>query len=226
MHNDRFVASRSGSLMRGIALATGLAFAAAGVTAQAAVVNWEDIAVGVGVNSIGGDRVSGGFNFDSTANHTHLVHDTSGVDAFNGTTTLQSDDNNGASALIMTVVGGGTFSLNKLDIGEGFAWATQGATVVRVTGVPSAGPALVMDITIDGIFDAGGPGNDFQTILFGAGWTNLVSVSFDGFAGPSIRVFLLDNIEVNAVPLPATPLLLALGLCAFGMVRGRGNSQS
>ena len=45
------------------------------VMASAATITFEDIAVGAGVNDIGGDRVSGGFQFDSLTNHTHLTND-------------------------------------------------------------------------------------------------------------------------------------------------------
>lgn len=191
-------------------------------SAQATLINMEDIAVAVGANIISGDRVSQGFNFDSSTDHTHLVHDTGGVDAWNGTTTLQTDDNSGAATLRMSKVGGGAFSLGSLQLGEGFASAGQGATTVHIVGNLPGGGTITMDVLMDGIFDQGGPLNDFQTVSFGAGWGTLSSVDFSATAGPSIRVFLLDNIEVGAaVPVPGTIALVLGGLAALRVSRRR-----
>jgi hypothetical protein len=192
-----------------IALAAGLAFFPA--VTSAATITFEDLAVASGVNDIGGDQVSGGFLFNSLTNHTHLTNDTFG--ASNGTTYLITDNFNGENPLTMTPVGGGTFSLLSVDFSE---WidASEAASQIRITGVGGSGPS--MTITLDGIFDGVGGQADFETVLFGAGWSNLTAVIFDGVAGGTTgnQYFGIDNLVVDAevVPEPASLLLLGGGL--------------
>src|SRR5262245_40840959 len=80
------------------------------------VVNFEDIAVPRGGNSIGGDRTSGGFRFDSSTNHTHMINGFNNAD--NGSTNLALDDSAGANVLTVSRLDSLPFSLLALDVGE------------------------------------------------------------------------------------------------------------
>jgi hypothetical protein len=207
------------SLLALAAGATLVAFSAPTLAAPV-VIDFEDLAVSVGTNSIGGDRVSRGFTLDSSSNHTHLVHDTPIFNAWNGTTTLQVDNNDGANVLSVSRTDSTAFSLLSVDLGEGAA-DTGNASVVRVTGHILGGGTVVRDIRLDGVFDQSGPLNDFQTELFGAGWGNLSSVDFVGLSGAGVLNYLLDNIATGdgSVPLPGTLALVALGLALVPAAR-------
>lgn len=186
---------------------------------SAAIIDFEDIGVATGVNSIGGDRVSGGFVFDSSTDHTHLINDN--FLSFNGTTWLRTDGNSGATVLTMSQVGGGTFSLGSLDLTEGTG-TSQIATTVRVTGFLSGGGSIMTDLTMDLIHDGAGGANDFQSFSFGSGWSSLSSVTFEATAGTGDRIFALDNIDAaSAVSEPATLGLIGLSFVVLNLRRRR-----
>lgn len=198
--------------------------ALATLPAQAQNINFEDIAVAPGVNNIGGDRTSTGYLFDSSTNHTHLANNTFG--AANNSTYLVSDDFQGANTLSMSKVGGGSFSLQQLDIAE---WVNinETARTVNVTGFLFGGGTLNQTITLNLVFDGTGPLNDFQTEAF-VGWNNLTSVQFQGAGSVTgTDYYALDNIQVGAgvaaIPEFGTVASLGglLGLGALGVVRSR-----
>lgn len=200
-----------------------LALAMTSAASMAAVVDFEDIAVGNGGNSIGGDRVSGGFVFDSLANHTHLANNS--FRGNSGSTFLVTDGFAGANRTTMSAQGGSLFSISSLQLGEwndGIELATQ----VTATGNLSGGGTIQQAFTLDGVLSTGGS-NNFETFLFGAGWTNLTSVSFEATAGTGSRYWAMDNIVVNAatnnVPEPASMALLGLGLAGLAGLRRRKN---
>lgn len=182
--------------------------------ASAIVIDFEDIAVAAGVNSIGGDRISRGFSFDSSANHTHLSNDT--FSGNSGSTFLVTDDFLGANTTTVARVGGGVFSLASVDLGEwndGIALAST----ITVTGNLAGGGSIVTSFTLDGVLSAGGS-NNFETFLFGPGWTGLTSVVFDATAGAGEMYWAMDNL-VAGVPEPGALLLVASGLAALGWRR-------
>lgn len=207
------ILSRGAVLTYGIAAALGC-MALAGA-ANAAVVDFEDIAVGAGANTIGGDRVSGGFNFDSSTNHTHLGNDTSV--ASNGTTYLAVDDYNGAATITMSLVGGGTFGLTSFDIAE-WALSADWASEVRLTGNLFGGGSIVTTVSLDGIADGIGGNADFETVVLG--WSGLTSVVFDAVNGSGDLYYALDNISTE-VPEAASLGLFGLGLVGLGLAARR-----
>ena len=85
-------------------------------SAQAATINFEDIAQPPGANNIGGDQISTGFLFDSFTNHTHLANASFGVD--NGSTFLVIDDFVGTNPTTFSQIGGAPFALNSIDVAE------------------------------------------------------------------------------------------------------------
>jgi hypothetical protein len=70
---------------------------------------------------------------------------------------------------------------------------------------------------MDGIFDGGGPLNDFQTESFSGfpGWDSLSSFSMQGFGGFRGGAFAIDNMIVQQVPEPSTS---AIALFAGGAI--------
>jgi len=192
--------------------------------ANAVVINFEDIAAAPGTDFIEANETSAGFFFTSPSNHIH--RDNAGSNssfADNGSTYLLIHDNGGQNpnnALTMATVSGATFSINGLDLSEGFLGF--GADSVHVLGNLFGGGTISTDFVLDGIIDGNGPLNDFEHVSFGAGWTNLTSVTFSGVAGTvNEHAFAVDNIEVDRanVPEPSLVLLLGIGLAGLGVYK-------
>ena len=170
----------------------------------AVVIDFEDNAVSPGGNIIGSDITSGGFFFESSTNHTHLMNDAFGLG--NGTTYLVIDDFKGTQIMTISPVGGGAFSLQSIDFGEAVNETDQHATFVNVTGNFSGGGVVTKLVDLDLIFDGPGGANDFQTEFFN--WSNLVNVVLDGGGQNANSYYGIDNMSI---PEPATICLLGLG---------------
>ena len=185
--------------------------------AGAAIITFEDLAQPPGSNTIGGDRISTGFLFDINTNHSHLVNDA--FSSFNGTTWLGLDDTDGDHTLLMSRVGGGTFSLQAADFSEFFTDDNGHARLIDVTGNFAGGGTIFLVIALDLVADGPGPLNDFQTQLFGPAWTNLVSVQFIAHGGAN-DWWAIDNI-VTQVPEPGLLMLVGAGLGLAAVRRRR-----
>ena len=169
------------------------------------VIDFEDIAVPPGSSSMGGDRTSKGYMFDSSTDHTHLVNDS--FDSHNGTTWLGPDDFRGDNHISMSAVSGAVFTLLELDIGEFFG--TPNGVAVDVTGNLEGGGTVNRLIRLDDIADGAGPLDDFETIVFDSSWTGLTSVEFDAVSGGGDRWYALDNIAVSENAPPICSLAVA-----------------
>jgi hypothetical protein len=83
-------------------------------SAQAAVITFEDLPVDP-PGTFDGDRISGGFFFDSPTNHTH-VDDGTNWGADNGTTIMVIDAFGADNDIIFSQIGGGPFALTGIDL--------------------------------------------------------------------------------------------------------------
>lgn len=195
--------------MRKLALLVTLpaALFAAGV-AQAATVDFEDLGVAPGTQlnpASGVSQDSRGYTFTPGPNDTSGLndlhfHNQDGI-GDNGTTNLGTHDD-----VVMTKVGGGTFSLSAFDF-AGFISETS----VDLVGILSGGGSLNVSFVADGV------PSTYQTFNL-VGWNNLLSVTWtkptDGANG-----FFLDNIVTTSrggVPEPGSWIMMLAGFFIVG----------
>ena len=107
--------------------------------------------------------------------------------------------------MVLTNLGGSNFNLNSLDVGEGFDGSPASFVI---TGYLSDGGTLVSNVV-----DAGA----FTNLVLG--WSNLTKVEFQSVGS---NFGAIDNINVNAVPIPAAAWLFGtalIGLVGFSKRR-------
>ena len=186
---------------------------------NAAVIDFEDIAVSAGSQSVAGDRISGGFTFDLSTDHSHLANNI--FDGNSGSTFLVTDDFNGDNDLTMSAIGGSAFSLSSFELGE-FDSVGGFATTIDLVGTLLGGGSLTASFTLDGISSTSGS-NNFETFTL-SGWDNLVSVNFNASAGAGGKYWAIDNIDTASVPEPTSIALLGLGLAGIRLSRKNKDS--
>lgn len=124
-------------------------------------------------------------------------------------------------------VGGNPFSVTSFQAGEWFGPGTpfHGVSTtgnpIEVTGFLSGGGTIATTFVSDSIpSDGPGPNVDFETFLFGPGWTDLIALEFlVPLPDDDNRQFGYDNIVVDVVPEPSTALLVAIGLIGIAVRR-------
>ena len=183
--------------------------------AEAATITFDDLLF-LDPAGIGGDRISGGFLFDTANDHSHIV--TVGSGSENGTQFMIIDDQGGVhppgSANATTISqGGALFGLTSIDISEVDRFTTF-ARQVQVTGNLFGGGTVSTVLSLDAVFFEAIPANYFQTFTFDATWNNLTSVVLTGAGAPTPdrNYYAIDNVVVSsAVPEPGTLTLVGLG---------------
>jgi hypothetical protein len=134
--------------------------------------------------------------------------------AINGTDYLMSD-----SDITITKTGGGTFSLNSLDMTP---WEDySGISQAILTGARSAGASVSKTVTFTGdtANSSNVSGNDFTKYLL-SGFDNLTSLTISHGGG----YLAIDNVtfdQTSAVPEPSSIALLGLAFAGFAAVRRR-----
>lgn len=194
--------------------------AAAAMTpaAQASVIDFNNTSGG-SYNYISPTYSSGGLTFTFNSYAYLIGTDYSGTDqnsgfAINGTDYLMSYQN-----ITITKTGGGTFSLNSLDMApwEDYSYIDQAV----LTGARSGSGSVSKTVTFASATQNSDnvSGNDFTNYLL-SGFDNLTSVTISHASG----YLAIDNVKFNetsAVPEPSSIALLGLAFAGFAAVRRR-----
>ncbi len=150
-----------------------------------------------------------------------LIPDLGDHFADNGTTFMRDsfDTTIGLSSLNEDL-----FSLVAIDLAEFSDFRSLFTTIVNFTGIRQDGTTVFQAFTLDGIFDASGPINDFQTVTFENDFTNLESVIIRSGDSSFTDGFSMDNVVIQTVPAPSVHFLFISGLLAFGIARIAANT--
>jgi hypothetical protein len=222
-----------------VTLFTGLGVVA-GASATPILIDFEDVAVATGTTVSPGIMFeSGGFRFSTSLAGT--AFESSGLALSNdysvGPPPSDLYPHSGSTYLgglsfarvgvfgvsylntvTMESVDGLSFSLNSLDAAETFIEVTGGLLRnITFEGTTVSGNEISTMIELDGVLDGAGPGEDFESLSFGADWSNLASLSI--YSRDFFNFWHIDNIRLNTgepisgtVASSGTFSLLILGL--------------
>ncbi|MFL0801206.1 MAG: hypothetical protein K6L80_12195 [Agarilytica sp.] len=110
------------------------------------------------------------------------------------------------TTIILTNLNSDPFSIISMSVAEFSDFRAQFPTVINFTGVTNDGEEVFQSVMLDGIFDASGPLDDFETIAFGSEFSNLSSMRIrsgdlggltDGFSMDNIQVQILSNFSLT-----------------------------
>lgn len=112
------------------------------------------------------------------------------------------------SSLRIEMLNSSLFSLGAIDLAE-YSSVFREPRTITFTGYYSSGLSVSQSFTIDGLFDGVGGIDDFETFSFGTEFRNLAYVELNTV------IFSMDNLEINAVPIPAAAWLFSSGVIAL-----------
>jgi len=170
---------------------------------------------------LGGRVYTQGFLF-SKGEQTHgfWACDASGAEIRTGNNSTRALINaNKISNPGMTSVSGIPFSLLSFDAGSRMYPIDYRSESLLVTGLRSGGGFVTERFLFRG--------TDFDTFILPSSFTNLIAVSW--LAETSVvrehSAFLLDNVVVASIPVPASGYLIFVGLAALAVI-GRQRGQA
>jgi hypothetical protein len=178
------------------------------VSAQAATVDFEEFSLGAGNGVYPTTLESQGYDFSGFTSFNDstevLVGASNGTNAYGGSVSAPGQDGFGVLALIdIERTDGGAFAIYSFDL----VLETDNDGYTGISGVLAGGGAASLGVPV-------GTGD----------WLNLESVRFRaegnqfGFGFASVEV---DNIAINAVPIPAAVWLFGSALAGLGWLRRR-----
>lgn len=207
------------------AIAAAIALPSAAVATS---VDFEDL--GTAFGQLGTSFQSGGYQFTVTSGDALLY--TPGVVPTvpeSGSTSIGLSNQTSApvpvnSSITMTRIDGRAFNLASFRAGEGRVngqfFAAFSATGLDLSGLSATGGTTTATIDFDGVATGNGA-TDLETFS-PIGFSNLQSLTFTGFGGTRGGYsFLLDDIAVAPVPVPAGLPLLVAALGGLAMLRRR-----
>jgi len=101
---------------------------------------------------------------------------------------------------------GSTFSLDTVELAE-FSDAFQGSQkTVTFTGRKPNNTTVSQDFIIDGLMGGSGSTTDYESFVFSDDFSNLIRVDINS------TMFSMDNLNMNAVPVPAAAWLFISGI--------------
>ena len=162
-------------------------------------------------NSQLNDYEEAGLRFSGNASHHNTIfsgsadNGSSGVIrfAFMGSMSIQRSD-------------GDTFSLYGIELAEYSDTLMGTQNTITFTGTRSgAATPVVQQFTIDGMIDGAGGMDDFESFTFSTDFTDLARVDVTG------NLITLDNLRINAVPIPAAAWLFISGLLTLAGISNR-----
>lgn len=119
----------------------------------------------------------------------------------------------------LKLVSSGPFSAISFQYAEQYVGLPY-APEINVVGHMLNGGITTASFFVDGINDGSGPLIDFQTALLPSSFNNLIYIEF---STPGTSHFSLDNIQVSAIPEPASYAFMIAGILGISLLRRKAD---